>query len=135
MIYMFIILGSLVFLFIYHIYLKLLPNPVLYRVVYFLPTKKPIGIIIKTSEKTRFYYYNEDLYNRGDGLNLTGLKRFLTTIKQKAITNEIEFEKFESYFSDNFYISKITPIIVFYKYRIANDLLKTYQNNILNLES
>lgn len=135
MIYMFIILGSLLFLFIYHIYLKLLPNPVLYRVVYFVPTKKPIGIIVRTNEKTRFYYYNEDLHSRGNGLNLIGLKRFLTTIKQKVITNEIEFEKFESYFSDNFYVSEITPIIVFYKYRIANDLLKTYQNNILNLES
>ena len=86
----------------YHIYLKLLPNPVLYRVVYFIPTKKSIGIIVRTNEKTRFYYYNEDLHSRGNGLNLIGLKRFLTTIKQKVIESHDSVFKI----SDNAYIYK-----------------------------
>ena len=102
-----------------------------YRVVYYVPTGRAVGIIIQYNGSNRFYYYINDFTERIKYLNESAAMQYLQSLRRLSENNGVSFENFEEYFSPNFFISKITPFCTFHEYSMARDLLKGYQSKIL----
>lgn len=105
-----------------------------YRVVYYVPTGRAIGIIINRNGKTEFYYYINDLKDRLKYMNVAAAERYFITLKRLAADTGVGFEDFEEYFSPNFIVSEITPYCTYQPYTVARELLKGYQSKVLKLQ-
>lgn len=106
---------------------------VFYRVVYYKPTSRAIGILI-LDEVLKFYYYINDLELRiGDG-DRQAFEDSLKLIKKAVDEEHISSEEFADLFSeDTYYVTDCTPIIVSNRYNTARDLLEAYQNSKLKM--
>lgn len=131
MIFFIILICFLLFIFIYFFTLEFYPNNNFYRIVYYIPTGKAIGAIIKHNDVVNFYYYINDLNKRTVGLKPIEFEHFLLIIKRLTNDQYLSFDKFESYFSNAFYITPISPFITLRKYGVARDILKAYENSNL----
>ena len=105
-----------------------------YRVLYYVPTGRAIGIIINRNGKTEFYYYINDLKDRLKYMNVAAAERYFITLKRLAADTGVGFEDFEEYFSPNFIVSEITPYCTYQSYTVARELLKGYQSKVLKLQ-
>ena len=104
-----------------------------YRVVYYKPTGRTIGILI--SDKTlRFYYYINDLELRIGDMNKELFEDSLKRIKKAVEEKYISCNEFtDLFFEDIYYVTDCTPIIVSNGYNTARDLLAAYQNSKLDM--
>lgn len=102
-----------------------------FRVVYYIPTGEAVGVVYLFDDKTDFYFYQQDLKYRIEGLAPRATERFLKSIQILTGKQLLSFIDFHNYFSDNFYISSIVPMTFFKsaRYSIKRDILNAYKHH------
>lgn len=106
---------------------------VFYRVVYYKPTGRTIGILI-LDKTLKFYYYINDLELRIGDMDRELFENSLKRIKKAVEEKYISFNEFtDLFFEDIYYVTDCTPIIVSNRHNTARDLLTAYQNSKLKM--
>jgi hypothetical protein len=122
--------------FIIHALQPYITIPYWYRIIYYEPTGETVGAVFQMNDKIDFYFYQNDLDCRTAGMVPYATERFLRSIKELASKQFLSFDNFEEYFSDNFHISSIVPMIALKtkQYSAKREILKAYKNNKLYKE-
>ena len=131
-----ITIFTILFTFIYYYISKVFTLSLQYRVLYYIPTGEAIGVIYRMNDKNDFYFYQQDLPPRIEGMTLGATERFLQSIKTLTSKQLLSFFDFHNYFSDNFYVSPIVPMAFWRnrQYSVKRDILKAYKHHKIKKE-